>query len=297
MKKDVLVIGAAILDVLARPTSESVFESGSYACEDIKISFGGDALNDAILLSKMGKSVELISVIGNDREGHMIADKCKEHSIELRNPLRDDIQTGVNIVLVKEDGSRHFLTNANGSLRKLCLDDVIFLFDEAKVLLFASIFVFPLFQDSELSRMFAHVKSKGMTIVCDMTKCKNNETISDLKCTLPYIDYLIPNDEEICLFTRSDSVEEACVKLLDAGVKNLIVKCGKRGCYVANASECYWVGVPEKVHCIDSTGAGDSFVSGFIKKLLEGESLKECAFYGNVCGGKCVQVLGATEWL
>ena len=39
MKKDVLVIGAAILDVLAVPTNESVFESGSYACEDIKISF------------------------------------------------------------------------------------------------------------------------------------------------------------------------------------------------------------------------------------------------------------------
>ena len=127
MKKDVLVIGAAILDILARPTSESVFESGSYACDDIKISFGGDALNDAILLSKMGKSVELISVIGNDKEGHMIASECNKHSIELRNPLRDDIQTGVNIVLVKEDGSRHFLTNKNGSLRKLCLDDIIFI--------------------------------------------------------------------------------------------------------------------------------------------------------------------------
>lgn len=297
MKKDVLVIGAAILDVLAVPTSESVFESGSYACEDIKISFGGDALNDSILLSKMGKSVELISVIGNDREGHMIVDKCKEHSIELRNPLRDDIKTGVNIVLVKEDGSRHFLTNANGSLRKLCLDDIIFLFDEAKILLFASIFVFPLFQDKHLEKLFRHAKSIGMTIACDMTKCKNNETISDLKSSLPYIDYLIPNDEEICLFTRCSSVEEACVKLLDAGVKNIVVKCAKRGCYVANAFERYWVGIPENVHCIDSTGAGDSFVSGFIKKLLEGESLKECAMFGNICGGKCVQVLGATEWM
>ena len=67
--------------------------------------------------------------------------------------------------------------------------------------------------------------------------------------------------------------------------------------HISNAFECYWVGIPENVHCIDSTGAGDSFVSGFIKKLLEGESLKECAMFGNICGGKCVQVLGATEWL
>ena len=297
MKKDVLVIGAAILDVLARPTSESVFESGSYPCEDIKISYGGDALNDSILLSIMGKKVELISVIGNDQEGRMIVNKCKEHSITLRNDLRDDIHTGVNIVLVKEDGSRHFLTNRNGSLRKLCLDDIVFKFDEAKILLFASIFVFPLLKDEELSKMFCHAKGKGMTIVCDMTKCKNNETISDLKNTLPYIDYLMPNDEEICLFTRCTSVEEACNKLLDAGVKNIIVKCGKQGCYVANKNECYWVGIPENVPCIDSCGAGDSFVSGFVKTLLENKSLKECAEFGNVCGGKCVQVLGATEWL
>ena len=297
MKKDVLVIGAAILDVLAMPTSESVFESGSYACEEIKISFGGDALNDAILLSKMGKSVELVSVIGNDYEGRMIQKKCEEHSIVLRNELRDDIHTGVNVVLVKEDGSRHFLTNANGSLRKLRVDDIVFLFEEAKILLFASIFVFPFIQDKELEMIFKHAKSKDMIIVCDMTKCKNNETISDLQHSLPYIDYLIPNDEEICLFTRCDTVEEACSKLLDAGVTNIIVKCGKRGCYVANRNTCYWVGIPEKVHCIDSTGAGDSFVSGFIKALLEKQSLKECCEFGNRCGGKCVQVLGATEWL
>lgn len=297
MKNDVLVIGAAILDVLAMPTSGKVFESGSYSCDNIKISFGGDALNDSILLSKMGKKVELISVIGNDQAGNMIKDECNKRSIALRNPLRDDVQTGVNIVLVNEDGNRHFLTNKNGSLRKLCISDILFPLSESKVMLFASIFVFPLIQDKELEKIFKHAKNKGMILVCDMTKCKNNEMISDLKHSLPYIDYLIPNDEEICLFTRCYTVEEACDKLLHTGVKNIIVKCGKRGCYVANVNECYWVGIPSKVRCIDSTGAGDSFVSGFIKKLLENRSLKECVEYGNVCGGKCVQVLGATEWL
>lgn len=297
MKNDVLVIGAAILDVLATPTSESVFKSGSFACDNIKLSFGGDALNDSILLSKMGKKVELVSVIGKDQVGKMIEEKCKMHDISLRNELRDDITTGINVVLVSEDGSRHFLTNANGSLRKLSLSDISFPLTNSKVLLFASIFVFPLIQDEELEKIFKQAKNQNMILVCDMTKCKNNETISDLKRSLPYIDYLIPNDEEICLFTRSEFVEEACDKLLSAGVKNIVVKCSKRGCYVANKNECYWAGIPEIVNCIDSTGAGDSFVSGFIKKLLEGENLKECALYGNRCGGKCVQVLGATEWL
>ena len=76
MKKDVLILGASILDVLCVPASEQVFEVGSYACENIQLSTGGDALNEAILLSKMNKNVELITLLGNDDAGKFIQNKC-----------------------------------------------------------------------------------------------------------------------------------------------------------------------------------------------------------------------------
>ena len=39
MKKDVLIIGASILDVLCLPTSSDVFDVGSYPCDDISLSY------------------------------------------------------------------------------------------------------------------------------------------------------------------------------------------------------------------------------------------------------------------
>ena len=296
MKKDVIIIGASILDVLCVPTSDKVFEVGSYSCDDVTLSLGGDALNEAILLSKMNKSVELVTLLGNDDAGRFIQKKCIENKITLRNELRDDLKTGINVVLVKEDGSRHFLTNKNGSLRQLKLEDIVFPLSEASILCFASIFVFPFIKDDELTQIFTQAKSQNMTIVCDMTKCKNHEKVSDLINCLKYIDYLIPNDEEILLFTGCDTIEEACTLLLEAGVKNIVVKCGSNGCYVCNMLERYYVET-NKVDCIDSTGAGDSFVSGFVCKLLEFKSLLECASFGNICGSKCVQKVGATTWI
>ena len=96
------------------------------------------------------------------------------------------------------------------------------------------------------------------------------------------------------MFTGCDSIEEACDVLLNAGVKNVIVKCGSRGCFIG--SEQRYVST-SAVECVDTTGAGDSFVSGFVSKLIDNKSLDECVSFGNKCGSLCVQKVGATTWI
>ena len=49
--KGIMVIGAAILDVLARPASMQVFEKGSHPVEELRLEVGGDAANEALVLS------------------------------------------------------------------------------------------------------------------------------------------------------------------------------------------------------------------------------------------------------
>ena len=55
MKKDITIIGNAVVDVLAGPVTPEAFESGSQAVKETKLSFGGDALNEAVILSRFGK--------------------------------------------------------------------------------------------------------------------------------------------------------------------------------------------------------------------------------------------------
>ena len=96
---------------------------------------------------------------------------------------------------------------------------------------------------------------------------------------------------EMCIRDR------AAEALLEAGVKNVIIKCGSKGCYVCNHEIKMYIPAVPNVNCIDTTGAGDSFAAGFIYGLSEGYSLEKCAEYANECGAKAVSVIGASEWI
>lgn len=296
---EIIIIGAAIIDVIARPVSEKVFKTGSCPMDDICMTTGADALNEALILSKMGKNVRLDAVFGDDEAGKLIQDQCRKNHIMIEErQIRREIPTGINVVLVDENGERSFLTNPNGSLRSLRLEDIRMPFeDDAKILCFASIFVFPNIGSDELVQIFAQAKKQGITVCADMTKCKYGETLEEMKEAFSYIDYLMPNEEEACLITGQSDAENAAKSFIKAGVKNVIIKCGKRGCLVMNKYESYMVPAKENTCCIDTTGAGDSFAAGFICALSEGKSLKECAQFANECGAKAVGVMGATKWL
>ena len=55
---------------------------------------------------------------------------------------------------------------------------------------------------------------------------------------------------------------------------------------------------PEKdIVCIDSTGAGDSFVAGFIDSMNKNTNIEEALKNANKCGLNACLYTGATEWL
>ena len=43
--EQIIVIGAAIIDILVRPAGAEVFQTGYYPADDIRMSTGADALN------------------------------------------------------------------------------------------------------------------------------------------------------------------------------------------------------------------------------------------------------------
>lgn len=294
----IIVIGAAIIDILVRPAEAEVFQTGSYAAEEIRMSTGADALNEAAVLAGLGKRVRLETVTGSDRAGQFVRNYCRDMGIELpEDCVRETVPTGINIVLIDKSGERHFLTNPKGTLRSLTLEDIHMPFcEEAQIVCFASIFVFPEIGVKELEQIFRQAKSQGKLVCADMTKRKNNETVEEMAPALKYVDYLFPNAEEAMLLTGRDTVEEAAESLWKTGVKHVVVKCGRNGCYIRSDGMSGRIPAVSGVECVDTTGAGDSFAAGFIYALSEGKSLKECAEFANVCGAKAVQSVGAAEW-
>lgn len=297
--KQVQIIGAAIVDVLVNPADERVFATGSFPAERILMSCGGDALNEATVIHKLGGNVTLQTILGDDEPGKTVLRRMEQVGLDTRAVrIRPDLRTSVNVVLVKPDGQRCFLTDLQSSQRKLQLEDIPVPFrSETGILCFASMFVFPLMRTAEMAAVFRAAKEQGILVCADMTKRKNGETTADVAEALRYVDYLFPNDAEAMLLTGKDTVEAAAQDLLDAGVGTVVVKCGAEGCYILNRQGAFRVPAEEAVTCLDSTGAGDSFVGGFLYGLSQNLSLDECARLANRCGARAVEKIGATTWI
>lgn len=297
MPYDITVIGAAIIDILAYPVNEDVFSSGSIPMETIKMSFGGDALNETLILSKLGKKVQLISKIGDDEAGQRILGMLMENGISTDSiTVRQDLSTGINIVLIDSKGERHFLTNPSSSLRKLDLPDIQpFLNDAAEIVSFASMFVSPMMTISKMKELFSYIKMRGKVLAVDLTKAKNGEKIQDISELLPYIDFIFPNEEEISLLTGEVSPYKNAEILLDMGVKTAVIKCGEKGCVIGDKNGIRTIPAVPVKKCVDTTGAGDTFVSGFLWALSEGYDVTKCAQFACAAASCAVESIGATS--
>lgn len=296
--KAVTVIGAAIIDVLAGPVNEQVFRTGSQPMETTKLSFGGDALNEAVALARLGVPVELISKVGCDEAGVQVLTFLQANGVATDSVKQEaGLTTGINIVLVDEKGERHFLTNPNGSLRKLSLEDVEpYVEDAAGIVSFASMFVSPMLDIPAMERLFQQVKSKPERIlVVDMTKPKCGEKLEDLKGLLPYIDYFLPNEAEVALLTGVEDAYENAELLVEAGVSCAVIKCGGRGCLIRTSKECIEIPAYPVEKVVDTTGAGDCFVAGFLWGLSQGLGLEECGRLACATASYAVECMGATE--
>ena len=185
------IIGPAIIDVVVGPVNPTVFTSGSEPIDFSKLSFGGDALNEAVALSKLGENVELLSIIGNDNAGKNILSFLNEMNVKTdKISISPLYETGMNIVLVDSKGERYFLTQPNSSLRKLSEFEILPYVDSlGDIVSFASIFISSSIDIKSMKRIFSAIKrKKNRILITDMKRAKNGESLNDLRCLFHFIE-------------------------------------------------------------------------------------------------------------
>lgn len=297
---EAMMIGGAIADILLRPVDASVFAQGSTAVDSIRMSVGGDALNESTVLARLGHVPLLVTRLGMDGVAEFILSHCAREGVQVCAARQDGLDTGINAVLVSPSGERSFVTNRNGSLRKLDMKDVEQAmssteFDAVRLVCLASMFVSPVLELDDMETLFARAKACGKIVCADTTRPKKGETLRDAAAALRHLDYFFPNLEEARTLTGLREPEMIADALLDAGVGCVALKLGGEGCLLkcSQGTEtrvpCYPV-----AQCVDTTGAGDTFAGAFIAALLENRSPVECAAYANAAASVCVESLGAT---
>ena len=298
-RNEAVIIGGGVADISVRPVTEEVFHSDSTPADDIAMQPGGDAVNEAIALSRLGHGAALVTKFGRDPVGDLLVGTLRENGVDTAGIRREaDLATSVNIVLVSPDGERRFITSRRSSLRRLTLSDILPALDSplvrgARVACLASLFVSPMLPLSDTKALFERLKGMGLILCADTSRPKNGETADDLTPLLPYLDYFFPNLPEAEALTGAKGPEAAAEAFIARGLRHIAVKTGGDGCFIAGEGLRAAIPAWPDARCVDTTGAGDTFAAGFIAALLEGRDFVDCARFANAAASVCVEGVGA----
>jgi len=292
-KRDVLCLGLMVSDIFISPVEPEVFNVDSWQVDEPVFQMGGDALNQAIILHRLGLDVALAGCVGQDVFGDNLL--CQLRNIGIDTGLVErtaDASTATSFVLRRHSGERHFLS-ARGAADVFHFKN----FDALtgfKMLSIGSLWGQKTMDTQGSVPLLKEAKAKGLVTAADMTFDCNGVGIPSLLRLLPYIDYLFPSLEEGRSLTGEQKPEAIVRSLLKHGVRNVILKLGDKGCYyLCGEQSGYSPAVPTKV--IDTTGAGDNFTAAFLAGLARGFSPGDCARLGSFAGAWCVENVGATS--
>lgn len=292
-KSDVICIGISGVDVLIKGVDlEEPFEEETKLAESVDLELGGDAANEAVSLAHLGVRVQLMSGIGNDGAGNYIRDTVMQNGVntETLQTIPKGGSSALNVIIIHPDGERSFInTGAPGAgwvPNTDCLGD-------AKIVSLAS-FGLPPFTDSQTCMETAKkAKESGMIVCADMVYT-GNCSLEMIAPALPYIDYIFPNEEEARKLTGLEKLDDIAEAFLKEGVGHVIIKTGKNGCFIKSIDLRAIVPAYACKNVVDTTGAGDNFLAGFICALLEDKSPVSCCQYACGVAAVSIQSRGAT---
>ena len=109
-----------------------------------------------------------------------------------------------------------------------------------------------------------------------------------------YYSEIISDAMEDGMSEEEADYEGMAERLLAKGIGHVVIKAGEKGCYAASPEDYFSIPALE-VPVVDTTGAGDNLMAGFMDALLRGQSFRECCEAGIRTAADSVQHLGATE--
>ena len=147
----------------------------------------------------------------------------------------------------------------------------------------------------KLVPVYKELKKEGTILVLD-TGYSDDMSFEKHKDLIEIADYYTPNIDETEKLTGTKDYKEA-LKILGEYFEKPIVKLGKDGC-AGFDGDYFVIENIDEFKCVDATGAGDAFLSGFIYGLYNDFDFRKCILAGNITGGKCVTGIGClTEYV
>ncbi len=289
---DAIGFGALNVDKIYLVNKIPKAEEEAYV-KDVQIFAGGSASNTIVGLSRLGMKTGYIGKVGNDADGDFLLRDLRSEGVDTYQVIKADGRSGNALIFVDEYGNRAILVDpgVNDTIR---FDEIDLDYVSKFRLLHLTSFICKLGEDSFKSQKKL-VKVFDGIVSFDPGAVYAERGLDDLKEIIEETTIFMPNAIEMEILTGL-SYKEGANEILNMGVEVVVVKLGKRGCYITDGKK--ELEIPAlNVDVVDTTGAGDAFNAGFLYGYLKGKDLEECGKLGNYVASLCIQKVGAREGL
>lgn len=295
--KKILTLGSVTADILVNTVDQFPSPGILQGIDNVKILPGGCAVNAAIDIKKLGGDIALSCLIGDDALGKMLLNYFKNIDLTCEGIVVDPtVETTVSIVLINSFGERSFLYNPGSSAEFGIKHINIELIKKSDIIFVAGQMLLPSFEGDDLADFFKQMKSLGKYTVMDTAWDKDGKWLSRIEKALPYTDLFMPSKEEAIIMSGQKDPEKIADFFFEKGCKSVIIKLGSAGSLVCeNYDNRFYQPIIKGTAVVDSTGAGDSYCSGFLFGLARNWNFNKCAEFASCVASCCIEKKGASE--
>ena len=310
---DVLGIGNAIVDVIARAEDDFLVAQGMHkgamalideeraqaiyaAMGPATESSGGSAANTIVGVASFGARAAFVGKVKDDELGKAFAHDIRAARVAFdAKPASDGPSTARCYIMVTPDGERTMNTYL-GAAQGLAPGDI----DEKTIADAAIVYLEGYLWDPPKAKE-AFVKAAD---IAHKAGRRVALTLSDSFCVDRYraefldlikkgtVDIVFSNEHELhSLYETADF--DTAVKALQADAKLAVVTRSEKGCMVVSREELLAVNAMPIEQVVDVTGAGDLFAAGFLVGHSRGKDHRTAAQLGALAAAEVIQHVGA----
>ncbi|MDR4890344.1 aminoimidazole riboside kinase [Fredinandcohnia sp. QZ13] len=303
MKQGVICLGEALIDFIPLDQDNMQFLKSP----------GGAPANVAVGVARLGAKSSFIGKVGDDVLGNFLKQTLENYNVQTGAMfLSKEVRTGLVFVTLDEEGEREFSFYIEKSADRFLTPEEIpaSLFDEHNVFHFGSISLIDDPAESATKKALQLAKEKGLLVSYDpnlrpMLWESLDIAKQKIVSMLSEADVVKLSEVELEFITGETDIERGVEKLAEYNIPLLFITLGKDGVHAFYKGEAIFVKA-QKVKSVDTTGAGDAFVSGLLYRFSERDikvtdytldEIKEIATFASVSGALAVSQKGAMSAL
>ena len=290
MSKSVLCIGATLVDELYF-CEESIVPGSSNPAQKAS-SIGGVMSNIVQHLALLDVPVSLITALGSDADADYIEGSFQKLGIAMTESVRVEAGTGRYVSILKPDGNLFVAVCQDISDKAITIPLL-----ESKADYIRSFEV--LLIDTNLAKatiqwLIHFAKQQQQTLIIEPVSVTKAAKLADLDLQGVYM--ITPNQEELQAIIGADIHKEQSQveSLQQRGVAHVWLRKGNEGSVIYNAIQSTPLAVPS-ISIIDSTGAGDAALAGWLYGYLQEETALSCLQLGHTLALEILQQKGAVD--